>query len=278
MSYLLTKTSANSFTLNLSAGYTKNTALAIKIQKITPTTHILAAVSSTVIPAADVAYNAVTGLTCFYTEDIYTISLPDGVYKISIMDGGYDTTALLPAFVPTNIHFFISKATMDTYMKASIQHVLCCNPLELCRCKTKCNNYYDMTVLGLLSLSFFGETDIDLRMDFYPISGGPAIPNLPFVVGYEYYATTGAAGVDFTNAGGVPLLRTQSYVFITTTVVTGVTYVCVESGIATDITGAVFTPITANFLTKLYNIADALSRVSKYIDGCNNSSSSCSCS
>lgn len=267
--YLLNKLSNNSFSLTIS-GYSTTSAIALNISKVAPYTHVFSDISFTSSPVPDVAYNSSLGIACYYTDGTYVITLEEGVYKMSIDEAYNSVVGGSPVF--TIIHFFVSKNTTYDIFTQYINDLLCCNAKYLCRCKSRCEDYYDITNLGLLSASFLGEPDIDIMINFAPVTSSHNL----FVKDIEYYCTTGTTGGVFLITTNY-CLRDDSYNFVSNTVVEGEYYTCTLTGSVTSVAASVLDPINDRFLEKLYYIADCLERVTKYVDGCD-ISKPCSCS
>jgi len=177
----------------------------------------------------------------------------DGVYKIYITENTVE-----------HIHLFINTYTLDEYLKSVVGNILCCNPLDACHCGTLCDDYYDFNTLVLLSLTFFGEANIDIQLDYRTFTTEYLYKD------YKYECKTVGVGPYMWSDAGTTLLQDSTGLSVTNNqpLTLGDIYSCVETGQPDTFGGATLSALTSDLTTRLNYTADAIYRYTKYMETC----------
>lgn len=186
----------------------------------------------------------------------------DGVYKLYITENGIDY-----------IHIVYITNEIDDYFLDRIPQLICSNPLRECTNGINCKHHYDFNVVSILTMSFFGETNEDIYLDYETLTGGALYQ------GQIYQCTgIGSGTYNWEDSDGDSLLSDMNGNIITNTdsLELNVYYKCIKTGTPVEwgsVTNSELTLYSANFYTHLKNVVDSIDRFYKYSQECLDSNS-----
>lgn len=272
MDYSIQKITGSSFKITTGATHDVD----VEIKRIPPKSEVSSqtptSVAPTVVNSIGTAVVPVTNVYTLTKGDYYIITLDmdsdnnDNVYIIDTTENSVDYR-----------HLLIVRDYLNTMIRTKVNDGICCSPEEVCKCGSNCSTIYDFNIMALISLTYFGETDLDISFNYANFTVDNSSTTL-LKTGYDYKCVSvGTTPWDW-REGTITLIHNSSDTPVTTsTLVADSVYTCVHTGFPADGGDSVLTAYTSALETRLNYIADAISKIEKYNQTCNIDNNPCSC-